>query len=64
MFGDLSQILTFAQYKEVFKEIKTYNPEIRKLLSLQWIYKEDLIQGEFFLRNKLNKHKKKVVEKF
>jgi hypothetical protein len=45
MYGDLSEILTFKQYKEMVRKLKTENPEVRELVCLLRLHGEDLSKG-------------------
>ena len=45
MYGDLSEILTLKQYKEILRNIKSKNPETIRASRLLKLGGEDLSQG-------------------
>ena len=45
MYGDISQILTLKQYKEILKVLKIEIPEMIRLKCLQRFNEEELIKG-------------------
>ena len=45
LYGDLSEILTLKQHKEVLRDLKTKNPKIREIRCLLRLHEVDLSQG-------------------